>query len=245
LTALVNVAGAFIDPVHVPIGELDWTGSPRVDLGYRFGQGFGELLLSYRSVDTESDATLANFDIGGSGHLNSRLDVNVLDLDYATREFSLGPHWDMKWRVGVRLANVFFDSRAQGSVAETRNSNFFIGAGPHAGLDLSWRLPCSGLSLFGKVEGAALLGRISQSFDESFNFMNVLLIGGATDVHGSQAVPIARLQLGIGWTPQYVGTWLRFTTGYELEGWWYIGQVGDSSAALTMQGAFFRCEWKF
>lgn len=245
LTAPVNVNGLFVDQLHVPYAGGDWTLSPRVDLGYRCGQGFGEFLVSYRSVVSERDTTLVNFDFVGTGQLTSRLNVNVVDLDYASREFSLGPRWDMKWRAGVRMGDVFFDSKAQDANIEERASNHYIGAGPHAGLDLSWDLPCRQLALFGRVDGAALLGRISQAYEESINVANLVMLGGATNVRGSQAVPIARLQAGLQWSPCLVGTWLRFTAGYELEGWWYVGQVGDSDATLTMQGAFFRCEWKF
>lgn len=245
LTAPVNINGLFVDQVQVPLDVGDWTPSPRVDLGYRFGQGFGEVLLSYRSVISEGNSTITDFDVAGNGQLSSRLNVNVVDLDYASREFSLGPRWDMKWRVGVRFGDVFFDSRAQGIVVEERASNHYIGVGPHAGLDLAWDLPCRRLALFGRLDGAALLGRISQSYEEAINVANILTLGGATDVRGTQAVPVGRIQAGLQWTPDWVGTWLRFTTGYELESWWYVGQVGDSDATLTMQGVFFRCEWKF
>src|SRR5205823_2227184 len=92
LAAPVTVEGFLPDLVHLPTAELDWAGSPRFEVGYRFGQGCGELLVSYRFLATDGRATLADFDFFGGGFLKSRLDLHVIDLDYASEEFPIFAH---------------------------------------------------------------------------------------------------------------------------------------------------------
>ena len=55
----------------------------------------GTLLLSYRFLQTEGRDIILNYDIAGDGDLRSRLDMNVIDLDYQTRDWSLGSHLDI------------------------------------------------------------------------------------------------------------------------------------------------------
>jgi hypothetical protein len=243
--------GPFTDQLHLPTAELDAVGSPRLELGYRFAQGFGEVLLSYRSLVSEGTQIIPQFNPFGDGTLDSRLDVQVLDLDYSTREFSLGPTWDMKWRIGARLAGVFFDSVARGAFLWERTSNCFRGVGPHVGLDL-WHcldgpaLYGSGLSLFARLEGATLLGKIHQHFEEAFLLADgTSFLDGLTTVHQSQAVPVLNVQAGVGWTPCWGNHRVRFAAGYQFEDWWYLGQAGPSRAELMDQGVFFRGEWNY
>src|SRR5262245_49264945 len=117
-TATLN--GFAPNVIALPIASLDWTGAPRFELGYRLSEGFGEFLLSYRFLTTEGQDTIPRFDPFSPGFLRSRLDVNVIDLDYASREFGLEFSeflpWDMKWRAGVSYGDVFFDSQAHGAV---------------------------------------------------------------------------------------------------------------------------------
>ena len=109
----VATAGLRTDAVALPSAELHWAVSPRFEVGYRFGQGAGEVLLSYRFVNSDGSATIADFGGAGSpGQMRSRLNMNVIDLDYGSQENSLLPGFDMKWRVGVRMATLFFDSDA-------------------------------------------------------------------------------------------------------------------------------------
>jgi hypothetical protein len=244
LTESVPVGGMFVDTVHLPTAEQDWVTSPRFAVGYRFGQACGEMILSYRSLVDDSVDVIPNFDALGDGGLRSRLNLNVVDLDYASREYSLAPCWDMKWLAGVRLANVYFDSQAVGLVMEQKTSNWFLGAGPHVGLELWRRLDHPGLALFGRVEGAALLGDIHQSFEEVFAMNGVPLVGGALRQTGTQAVPVVSADLGVAWAPPW-GNWLRLSAGYHVEHWWYLGQVNNSRAELGAQGLLLRAEFSY
>jgi hypothetical protein len=246
VSGTVTVDGFEPDRIHLPTSELDWTGSPRLELGYRFPEGLGELLVSYKLLVTEGTARLAEFDLDGNdGFLKSRLNLNSIDIDYASREFSLEPRWDMKWRVGVRVAAIFFDARAEGTFIEQRASNDFVGAGPHAGLDLTRRLDWPGWSFFGRVEAAEVFGRIHQSFEEALFIPDQGNFGAASDIRHTQAAPVVSFQVGLSWVPCWYRYPGRFTFGYVFEQWWDIGRAGDSNANLTDQGIFFRGEWMF
>lgn len=243
LTAPVEIAGFLPDQVHLPTAELDWAGSPRFEVGYRLGQGCGELLVSYRFLATEGRTLLPEFDFFGPGFLESRLDLHVLDLDYASPEFELGPCWDMRWKVGARLASVFFDSRATGLFLGQRTSNSFFGGGPHAGLELWRQLTVPKLMLFSRLDGAVVVGRIHQAFEETALFEEGP-VGGATSMRLSQAVPVFNLQAGLSWAPPHCEHF-HLTFGYQFQYWWYLGRVADSRAELSENGLFFRGEWRF
>jgi hypothetical protein len=231
--------------VQLPGAGLDWTASPRFEFGYRFPQGCGELLASYRFLGTDGRNTLAGFDLDGSDvPLRSRLNMNVVDLDYASPEFSPLPHWNVQGRVGARIATIYFDSLADGFFIEERTSNNFVGAGPHFGLD-AWRvLDVPGLAFFTRIDGAVVFGSIHQSFELSFVAPDGSVEGGATDVHHTQTVPVLTFLAGLSWTPcRY--HWSRYSLGYIIEQWWDVGQAGLSHADLTSQGLFLRAEFSF
>lgn len=244
LTAEVNVADVLPQTVHLPSAELDGAVSPRFELGYRFGQGGGEVLLTYRFLTSEGRETATGLDPLTDSDLVSRLCLNRADLDYASREFSLGPRWDMRWQAGVSVGDVFFDSRARGQLVAQRVNNHFIGGGPHAGLGLGRSLCLPGLALFARVEGALLVGRISQNFEETVG-LGPVLFGGASRMRGSQAIPVGHVQAGLSWAPPGPNPRFRLAGGYEIENWWFVGKVGDNSAEVMAQGGFFRFEWRY
>jgi hypothetical protein len=243
--------GTITDTVHVPPAELDWTSAPRVELGYRFPEGYGAIVMAYRSLVSEGFSIIPGFDLDGSdGGVRSRLNLNVVDLDYSGRELSFGPLWDVQWKAGVRFASVYYDSRAEGFFLGQRSSNDFVGVGPHVGLDV-WRYfgrPSAAcpprLAWFARVESAALFGRVKQAFEEVVALDDVLLLGGATTLHGSQTVPTVEFQTGLAWIPPLYRN-LRLSVGYEYEVWWYLGELSGSHAELTSQGVFLRTEVRF
>ena len=241
VTGSVTVPGYAPNVVQLPTAQLDWVGVPRFELGYRFAEGYGELAFAGRFLQTVGHATIPNFDIAGDGDLRSRLELDVLDFGYANRLNILGPQWDMRWQVGARLANAFFDSQADGYYVDQQASNHFFGAGPHADLSLRGRFGESGVSAFGKVEGSALIGRVHQNFSETLYFDDGSVLGAGTSASSTQAVPILNFETGLSWVPYY---WprTRYTVGYEFEHWWNVGNAGGSHADVTDQGIFFRAE---
>jgi hypothetical protein len=230
------------DLVHLPTADLGWTVMPRVELGYRLAQGAGEFLLSYRLLAESGSGTVAPFGPAlGPGDLHSRLDLNVVDVDYVSREFPLamGPGWDMKWFVGVRVATLYFDSRAETAPLAQRTTDHFDGVGPHVGLELWCCLGDSGLSLFGRLDSAVLTGTVRQSFSEAFG-----AAFGETDQSATQVIPVLAVEAGLGWQPRGLRA-LRLAAGYFGEDWWDVGRVADSRGELWVQGLFLRAEWRY
>lgn len=240
----VDVAGLFTDTVHVPTPDLSWTASPRFELGYRLTEGAGAFLTSYYFLATRGSAVVTGFDPFGDAALDSNLYAHVFDFDYANDEYALGPLWDMRWKIGGRLSNVYFDSQIVGPFVEQRTTNFFLGGGPHAGLDLARRFPRSGLTLVGRVEAAGNIGRLTQSFEETFTIDGAPVAGGATRVSVIQWVPTVRAQAGLAWRP-WCNTPFTVSGGYVFEGWWYLGEARGSSATLTLNGLFLRAQFNY
>jgi hypothetical protein len=244
LVAPVHIPGRGTDIVHVPQAELDWTAAPRFDVGYRLPEGCGEFLASYRLLVSEGTDNIPRFDALGSAMLRSRVNLNVIDLDYRSHEFSLCPLWDLRWQAGVRIADIYFDSRANGFFKEERTSNNFFGAGPHIAVEVARRFELPGLSAFAKLDYGLILGRIDQSFEETFSSGGTPVLGGAANAHETQAVDHLSFETGLRWAPPGEDR-MRFSVGYLFEEWFYLGQVGPSRAELLDQGVFFRSEFNF
>jgi hypothetical protein len=243
-------ANTLPDVVALPFAGLDWTVAPRLQFGYRLPSAFGEIAFSYRFLTSQGNAATLGFD--GPADLHSRLNLNVIDLDYLSHELSLAPHWDMKWHVGLRYANVYFDSRADESldlaaagsgVFEQRFSNSMWGLGPHAGVELQRDFEGTGLSLVGRLDGATLLGRIRQGFFEQFTILDVngQFIGAESRLSGSQDVPILNFEAGVAYRPPEMPQTQVFL-GYDYEEWWNVGKVSNQGTAahLGVQGVLLR-----
>jgi hypothetical protein len=263
--ANVFVPGVGTQFVAVPTATLPWTASPRFAVGYRFSQGGGEVVATYRSLVDEGSSNTLNFPVAGLAGLESRLNINVIDLDYRSREYSLGPQWDLRWIIGARIITQYFDSRALGEFEEKRVSANEYAAGPHFGMELwRWLGTHSGLSLYGKTDAAFTFGRVSQNFEDVFFANGVPVTGGSIKLNvdplanpgnaGSEWLPIFRVQAGLSWVPQFGQRQWRFTGGYEFEGWWWVarlpGPQGSSASTgsegtLTTNGIFLRAEWKY
>ena len=136
---LKNFVPGRIDQIALPSAQLDWTVSPRFDIGYRLPSGFGEFSLGYRFLTSQGSDSSEQ--LLGPASLSSMLDINQFDFDYSSREISLGDDWIMKWTIGGRLAFVYFDSQAYQAFAlpgspnyvlGQKATNFFDGFGPHA-----------------------------------------------------------------------------------------------------------------
>ncbi len=240
LSGTITAPDGSTNTVLVPQQSLDWTVAPRFELGYRFPDEFGDLSASYRFLSSEGTGTLAS--PIGFFDLRSRLDVNQIDLDYVSARFSPGPFWDLKWRIGARLADVYFDSRINYGIFDQQASNNFFGAGPHFALEAERRIGLlPGFAAFGGIDGAVLVGRVRQHFQEGgvqpdgtpFNF--------DAREQLTQSVPMLTFQAGFSYTPPRL-EFLHITTGYEFEQWWNLARLGASRGELTDQGVFLRAE---
>jgi hypothetical protein len=251
------VANGMLDTVQLPIADLDYTIAPRLEFGYRLPSGFGAFALAYRFMVSEGVGTTVGND--APAYLKSRLDLNQLDVDYLSSEFSLLPCCEMRWRVGIRLVHVYFDSHvvepfdpaAAGSgVFEQRMSNLFRGIGPHAGLELGYQIKGTGLSVIGKLDATTILGRLQQDFFERSTILDPTtgnLLSGETHNYVSQDVPMVNVQMGLGWNPS-PSACVRLFLGYEYETWWNVGRnssVPNSRGDLIDHGVVLRGEINF
>jgi Legionella pneumophila major outer membrane protein precursor len=242
LTNQITIGGAAAT-VQLPTAPLDWTASPKIQMGYRFGEGAGEFLLSYKFLITSGTETLTDAG-GGLDNLHSRLDINAWDIDYASREYSLWPCWDMKWFAGVRMAAIFFDSTQTSPVVDQHASDFYFGAGPHFGLDLRRFIRGTGVELIGRVETAFLIGEGDQSFGETISPAGAPPASGFSHISDPLVVPYLSVQAGVGWVPPGFDQ-ITFSAGYTLEIWWDMADIGNSRGDITSQGVFLRAEYRY
>jgi hypothetical protein len=234
----------------VPSTNLSWTVSPTFELGYRLPDSQGLFALNYRFLVSEGTGTQT---VGAESFaVRTRLNANIVDIDYGTTPYSPLPRYDISWRLGARVADIFFDSAAVNPLHQLQSSNDYFGAGPHGRFEVERHIiALPGLSLFGRLDGAVLIGQVSQHHRE------ILTTGDTTtDVfliqRRTQSVPILNLQAGISYIPPFLKN-VVFTTGYEWERYWALGRIGVSAdgslprshAELTSQGWFLRGQIDF
>jgi hypothetical protein len=244
--------------VQLPGGTLNWTAAPRIELGYRLPEGFGEIDLAYRFLGAQGTGTASGAFAApdAPGSLTKRLDIQVADLDYASNELSICTWW-MKWRLGLRGSDVYFDSRvdepfaaaAAGSgVSERRDTNNFWGIGPHGSLEIERRLTNWGLMALGRLEGSILLGRVDQGFFETSTTRGAggqFLTGQTLESNGG-AVPELEGNIGLGWRPPSCPS-LRVFAGYEYEHWWDVARLPDTGSVgeVYTQGILLRADFNY
>jgi hypothetical protein len=222
--------------VAIPGSSLDFTVAPKIEFGYRLPDTAGQFSIGYRFMDVEGTRTRDTI-IGPATSTRSRLDFNEFDFDYATARYEPAPRWYLQWRLGARVTWVYYDTDAKVPGIIERESNDFVGAGPHLGFDAERHfdvLPA--FSLFAHLDGAVLIGQDQQHFAiEPFVF---------TPDRKTLTVPTLQAQLGVGYTPPAF-PWLRFRAGYQYEHWFNVGNLGGSHLDMTFQGAFLRGEIDF
>ncbi len=240
--------------VAVNASRLNWTVSPRVDVGYRLPTGFGGIAVSYRNLTSQGSEAVIGAD--GPARLSSRLNAHVGDLDWVSNEYTPWMLWEMRVRVGVRYINVYYDSQANEPFDEAaagttlfnqRTTDHTWVLGPHAGVDLRRRLSFWGLAVNGFVDVSEGWGRVSQNyFASSTTSASGLPQAGQASIGTSDAVPVITTRLGLTWQPPAYAN-IHLFAGYQLDYWWNIGRMGN----FTEFGYFFdsgfllRGEWKY
>ncbi len=267
LTFPVTVGGDTHD-VSPPLAELGWTASPRVEVGYGLPQGGGQILLGYRNVTSQGSANVPAFGAastatvvgpheagtvgggpgtlgGGLARAHSRMNLNVIDLYYASHESALGPNWDMRWDTGARLASFYYDDQAAEAGLQQRVSMNSLTGGAKGGLTL-YRFVSAvpGLSVGGRAEGAYLMGHIRQSFAEVQTPAGGAAVGGASSLPFGQAVWVTALQASVRYTPSGP-TGLGFEGGYLYEQWFSLGDGFANRGQLELQMLFLRLTYNY
>ena len=232
--------GPLGEKLAVPRASLDWVVSPAIEVGYKLpcGEAF---VATYRFLTSEGNAV-----VGGPAdptQLRSRLDVQFFDLDYALAPYEFAPRYELNSRLGVRVADVFFDSRATDAAGLQQASNDFFGAGIHGRLEVKRSIALlPGLGIFGALDGSALVGRTNQKFHLENDFGEV--IASSMKQHGQRTVGVVQLQVGLSYAPPALPG-LQFVTGYEYERIFAAGDLGPSSGDVYSQGWFIRARFDF
>jgi hypothetical protein len=228
--------------VALPAAHLDWTVSPRVFLGYRLPSGFGEFQISYRHLGSVGSGSAPG--ANGAVGLNSRLAFDIIDVDYNSRELSLGPNWDMKWTFGLRSLFLFFDglgdrpfgqASAGSGIFQARDYNNLFGMGPHAALELTRLLGDSGWSLHVRGDFAGTFDDVHEGFLARFATPgpNGRPPVGVTRVYGHQAAPIINGRAGVTWEPS-PSSGTRLFLGYQYEVFWDLDRVPQSTGSAAV-----------
>jgi hypothetical protein len=252
---MVQVGNRMPDTVHAPGADLDWTASPRIEVGYRLPSGFGEFALSYRFLATEGSG--AGLGPDGPAALHSRLDVHIVDFDYISREWSLWPHCGMRWRFGLRFASVYYDAQANepfdeaaagSGVFAMRNTSDSYGWGPHAGVEVEHKFGWQGLAVVAAVDGSSLFARNRQVYSEATTTLGPdgHPLGAAMRFGNPETIPTFNLQVGVGWEPPSY-PYAHFFVGYQYEYWWNVGRLSNfmPRGELSDQGIVLRAEFNF
>jgi hypothetical protein len=248
----VTVSPTQTDFVAPDGSRLNDTVSPRLEVGYQFPKGWGALQLGYRVIATQGSQT-ADTPLG-PGSLSGILNMNVIDLDYVSREFSLGPGWEMRWTIGARFATLYYQNRLNlpdnqgvaGATLEQVETNSFWGFGPHGAVEIGYQTALSGLTVFGRVEGTDIFSRIKQKYSEHVagDTPDAAPLFGLNRNQSSVSVPTLKVQFGLSYDfPEWNHS--RILLGYEYENWFQAARFGDARGQYEAQGIFLRGEWNF
>src|SRR5262249_34640868 len=167
--------------------NLDFVAEPTFEVGYRLPDSAGYFAFAYSFLVSEGTGT--TIIDGVPFATRTRVNINTLDIDYGTTPYEFSPRWTIAWRLGARISDVFFDSRIRNGDFLKQASNDFFGSGPHARLEVERRIVAlPGLSLFGRLDGAVLIGQIHQRFRQEAPEGDLIAVDTLT-VRKAQAVP--------------------------------------------------------
>src|SRR5262249_17814795 len=137
----------------------------------------------------------------------------------------------------------FFDSRSEqpfaqaaagSGIFEMRETNRFVGVGPHAGLELARYFADTGLSLVFRTDFSSDWARIHEGF---FTRATTLRPDGqplAGETHNSyEGNPLILTgQVGMSWQPPAYPA-ARLFVGYQYEYWWRLAGNGNPGATAS------------
>jgi hypothetical protein len=235
--------------------------SPRFELGYRFPGNWGGFQLGYRFLTTQGSdfmTTGPEDDIQAPAQQRGILNFNLVDFTYVSREFAVGPYWNMRWGAGARALFLYFNSGLQfinpgsalGDIRAQNESNSVSGFGVWSFIDLERKMPIPGLALFGRFEATDLEAQIRQGYSETVNGPSGVPLAFAARYDFSVGVPILREVAGASYTVPH-WNYSRFMLGIQYETFFQIGRdqntsnIPNSRGQLDLYGLFFRAEFNF
>jgi len=258
------------NPVTLNSAHLDPNVLPRITVGYRYERGLGEIRASFQTYAFDGRETLGAFDPGGAATRRTSLRGNIVDLDICYFEFHaeglaiprntffmipgrlglgqppvrnrLSPPLELRFTLGARGANMYFDSSAQGPTTYERVMSNFSGGGIHFATEVNQRLWCDAPFFWhGRAEGSGMWGYVDQNFART-----VAGVSGQAGPTGlTIGVPTVNVEFGLSWGPDSPNRYRRFTIAYQYQEWFSFGATDDSNANLLMNGILMRGECKY
>jgi hypothetical protein len=233
-------------PFRVPQVGLDNSYGFRTEVGYRFAEEEGLVALSYRVLNAEGNGVV---DQGGlSLQTKTRVATNMFDLDFGVTPYEVAARTTVSWRIGGRLASIYFDSRGVNGNYVQQGSNNYLGSGVHGLFEVEQRISfVEGLSIFGRADGAFMIGETQQRYRTELGSSVALL----TD-REQRNVPMVNAQVGLNYrVPSLPG--MSFSLGYTYEQWFRVGSLGlagdgtiaTSNGTFSWHGAFLRGQFDF
>jgi hypothetical protein len=267
-----QVAGTFPgNPIQLPVGNLNFTAAPRIEMGYRWPEGLGEFRLSYRRVQSTGSQTIADTAPGSTRSLATTLQINVVDFDYCFTELQpfnipvipvVGPLLKvpgrlglrrppqlipgdpivLRYRLGIRALTIYNESVATGALTlNERVMNNFGGVGLKSGIEISKAMPWRPLSLYAKGDFTFAVGGTNQAFSRT----TALGASASAREFVNEGITMALAEAGVRWVPAPYRRNISMTLGYQFETWWNFADTADSTASLQLSGVALRGEWGF
>lgn len=256
------------DPVTLETSDLDWTAAPRLEFGYRFEHGLGDIRSAYRYIGTQGNEPVAGFDAGSNGVIGSKINLHVLDVDLSYLEYNpegvplpfplflvpgrlglgrpihkgiLLPPMEYRRYFGMRVASFYYNSVATGDLKTEIVTNNFNGAGLHFGTELNQQIAFEQpYFMHLKMEGSGMFGVLHQSFTRT------QVVSQSNGVFGDgMGIPTLAIEFGFSWAPSWPERNTRFTAAYALEEWFSFADTDFSNAHLIMDAFVFRFEHKY
>lgn len=238
--------------------DFDHDGSLRAFVGYRDGQGEGEIRFTYWNLQGDT-ATAAGtlgpgeFIVDPFGNLfgidptggaapfyqpdgdsiatRASVDLNIFDIDMATSVYLKNPNWSLDVLAGVRIVDV---DQSYDSVIRDAGNNVL--AGGAYSVDFSGAGPRFGAGLrriFGRDRQFSVYGNGAGSlllgqYDVAFGAHAGAFQGGQTE-QMTRLIPVVDMEVGGAWR---LNDRFTVTGGWMNQAWFDLGTSGGSFSGL-------------
>jgi hypothetical protein len=230
-------------------------GTANVGPGHSVVDPFGNVVGVAVVVDPSS-ALFGQQIVGGDRiQVSAEVDASIYDLDLIKPlKLSCG-QWDLKYTVGVRLADIrqSYQSVVTDSGAFFSGGQYsadFIGAGPRIGFQaLRYFGRNRQLSLYANTFGSLLVGEYDTSFSQT---TTAPPFQANQETNEIRVIPVAETEIGAGWSPF---PWMNVSAGWLFQAWFDLGASGgtfggfytvtENTNLMAFEGLFVRAEVTF
>jgi hypothetical protein len=230
-------------------------GTANVSPGHFFVDPFGNVVGTAVVVDPNS-ALFGQQIVGGDRiQVSAAVDANIFDFDLIKPLVLSCGQWELKYTVGVRLADI---NQSYQSVISDSGAFFsggqytadFVGAGPRIGFQaLRYFGRNRQFSLHADTYGSLLVGEYDTSFSQT---TTAPAFQASQDTNEIRVIPVAETEIGAGWSPF---PWMNVSAGWLFQAWFDLGASGgtfggfytvtENANIMAFEGLFVRAEVTF